>query len=130
MKQNIELLKRILLYVEEHQASSEPIEGVPIFNALVQGGYLMETEEDYKILASHIKLLVDDSLIEENTYHAIGGMRLFMVTRITAEGYRFIENIRDDTFFLRIKRYLDENKLPLTISAIGIAAKALIESAK
>ncbi|WP_163098034.1 DUF2513 domain-containing protein [Acidithiobacillus ferrianus] len=126
MKQDIDLLKHILVYVEENQMLNEPVQGKCIFDALIAESLLTDTTEDYIKLANHIELLVDDNLIKANTNLIRAKIPLFMVIRITAEGHRFLDNVRNDTFYKRVKKHISDNGIPLSIAAINAAAKILL----
>jgi len=124
MKQDIELLKNILISIEELQQDIEPLNGSTIYDELLSKGQIHQ--EEYGKFAYHVRILAQDNIIEANieNLHA----RFFMVDCITPEGHRLLETFSNQTFYQKVKRFLADNSVPLTLSSIQAAANALISS--
>lgn len=60
--------------------------------------------EDFEpiIIAEHIKLLIDENLIEGQLMPHLQGMEYF-IDRLTMDGHEFVSNARNDTIWKKVK---------------------------
>ncbi|WP_353106222.1 DUF2513 domain-containing protein [Acetoanaerobium noterae] len=95
MKRNLDLIRHILLTIEE---SEKPrLTGIDFENE----------NFDSKQISYHIQLLIDSSYIEASSFSSIGqGFPDFIVRRITNQGHDFIDSIRDNNVFVETKNNL------------------------
>ncbi len=113
MKRNWELIRTILMKLES--------QGDP-------NGSLNSTEIDgYDAVTAsyHMNLLREAKLIKAAC--GADGMHCIAIS-LTWEGHEFLDTIRRDTTWSKIKITLREKSLDLTIDAIKAAAKLVIES--
>jgi len=99
MKRDFDLIRKILLYVEENHK---------------EGSLMINKLEDYdnQTLIFHGKLLKDQGLIEGRALEYLTpGNDDFQCFGLTSEGYEFLDKIRDNTKFKKaIKTIIDEGK--------------------
>lgn len=124
MRQDIELLKNILISIEELQQNIEPLNGSSVYDDMSSKGQIHQ--EEYEKFIYHIRILAQDNIIEANTEHLHTGF--FMVNCITPAGHRLLETFSNQTFYQKVKKFLAENSVPLTVSSIQVAADTLISS--
>ena len=114
MKRDMELIRKILVAVEDHP---EPDGSVP----LRFDGY-SDQEVSY-----HVKLLSDQGLIEATDCRSLQDFSL-KARSLTWGGHDFVEAIRDDTRWNKVKKWvLDAGKI-LTLETAIEAAKTLFLS--
>lgn len=68
--------------------------------------------EDARAVLKHMLLIEQAGLIDGHV--------------ITWAGHDFLENVRDDTRWKKIKKYLKDNVKPVTIEAVKIASQVLL----
>ncbi len=99
MKKDFDLIRKILLYVEENHK---------------EGSLMINKLEDYdnQTLIFHGKLLKDQGLIEGRALEYLTpGNDEFQCFGLTSGGYEFLDKIRDNTKFKKaIKTIIDEGK--------------------
>ena len=107
MKQDIDLMRKILLTIEEkHQGTPIP--------------YLAIDEYEKNAVAFHCKLLFQNGLIssfavqpaDDDPYY------WFSVGGLTTDGYKVLEQIRSEKDWGRIKKKMARKKLPAIIEVI------------
>ena len=116
MKRDMDLIRKIMLRIEEEYVSTA------IFNLQVEG-YSAEQ------VATHCKMLYEARLI--SAYDAMYGddtLLDFEVGSLTWEGHDFLDKVRDNSRWGKIKKALREKALPPTIDVIKIVADALISA--
>ncbi|MEN1761717.1 DUF2513 domain-containing protein [Anoxynatronum sibiricum] len=115
MKRDIELVRKILLRVEE---KFEP--GTGWINNLKIDHYEMET------VAEHCDLLYQNKLIREyKPFYADDQIYSFGVGPLTQEGYHFLDQIRDETTWKKTVKEINEKNLPGTIETYGCVAASI-----
>jgi len=92
MKIDYELTKLILEDIEEQSDGQKSIQVVA---SKIQEGCSQELV-DY-----HLRILEDDALIVVDD--RLGAVGTTMISRLTAEGHRVLEAMRDDTFLNKLK---------------------------
>ena len=115
MQRNWELIRKILIKLEEetdHNGSLDPDD---------VKGY------DHAIVSYHVSLLGQAGLI--NMIDASTSMEMYCIAKsMTWEGHEFLDKIRRDTMWNKIKGTLREKGIELSIDAIKLAAKTALES--
>lgn len=114
MKQDMELVEKILLEIEK-RPSSEAGFGLKI------DGYDAET------IAQHCKLLYKHGFVDGYTpFYGSNSLYTFTVGGLTWEGQDFLNRIQDENTWAKIKRWIEEKAMPFTIEAIKDAIIAMI----
>ena len=124
MRQDIDLIRNIMVAVEALQNTIEPLNGKDIYENLLNNGQITSSDDDFHKFLYHVKLLDQDCLIEGSTDNIHIGF--FMVRSITPSGHRFLDAVREKPFFRKVKDYLQQNSVPITIASIQAAAGAII----
>ena len=115
MKRNWDLIRKILLKLEEKADSTSWLESSDI------KGY------DYKTVAYHYKLLknagiieaLDISTMEEENYAALS---------LTWQGHEFLDKIRNDNVWNKVKSTVQSKSLDLSFDVIKQVATATISA--
>jgi len=117
MQRNWDVVRKILLKAEalpteDSQVNSDEIDGVAP-----------------EVAAYHMRLLREAGLIEGGgrAAGAVGAPPWLFATRLTWEGHEFLDSIRRDTVWNRIKTKARDQGVELTIDAIKMIARAVIE---
>lgn len=115
MKQDMELVRKILIKIEENPTSSA-IQDLKI------DGY------DAEAVAYHCKLLHQQGLVESFKPQSASNLWYyrFWVGQLTSQGHEYLNKIRDNTVWSKVKKWIKEKGLPLTIEAVKDALIALI----
>jgi hypothetical protein len=117
MERNMDLCRKILLEIEKQYT------GTAIYNLQIDGS-------NKNTIAYHCGLLMDAGLIKNyKPLYADGHIQAFGVSGLTWEGHDFIDKIREDSFWDKIKSSIKENALPYTLAIIRIAVNAAVEAA-
>lgn len=117
MKRDMDLVRLILLKIEEEFHST------PLYNLAIEG-------YDEETVAYHCKLLYDAGFISD--YKALyGSNRLceFGVGSLTWEGNDYLDKIRDNSTWKKIKDVISQKGLPLVFDTIKTIADAFITAA-
>lgn len=101
MKRDLDLLRDIMIYLEENLAPGEHIQSTNIT-------LYDRSDEEYKKFSEHIKLLLDDGLIETAKPLVAQGFSLFVIKRITSRGHDFLDALRSETVWKRTKEKMKE----------------------
>lgn len=100
MKRDLDLLRDIMIYLEENLIPGGNIQSTDI-------SLYDDSDEEYKKLSEHIKLLIEDGLIEAKPI-MVGGFAIFMILRITSKGHDFLDALRNDTVWNNTKEKMKE----------------------
>lgn len=117
MKRDMELVRLILLKIEEEYRSTA------IYDLTI-AGYDMET------VAYHCKILKEAGLISAyRAQYASDELWSFGVGSLTWEGNDFLDKIRDNSQWNRIKNAITQKGLPLVIETIKAISNAFVTAA-
>jgi len=109
MKQDLELMRKILFAIEEqYQPGEETMWGPSI------DGY------DIATVAEHCQILCDKGLIR--SFLASRGndqIMNFRIGNLTADGYDYLGQVRDDKVWKTIKAVADEENAPKTLESFS-----------
>lgn len=117
MKRDLDLVRLILLKIEEEYRSTA-IHGLRI------DGYDMET------VAYHCKIMHEKGLISDyKGFYASNELQDFGVGSLTWEGQDYLEKVRDNSRWGKIKGILKDKALPATIEVVKMLADGIISAA-
>lgn len=110
MKRDMDLIRKILFYIEDNYQPGKPIH-------IEIDGY------DLNTTAEHCLLLYQDKLISYYApYYGDGSILFIPTTNLTNKGYRYLDSIRDECVWEETKKEVKKKKLPQTIEMIGTIA--------
>ena len=115
MERNMDLCRLILFKIETEYRSTA------LYNLNIDGF-------DLDTVAYHCKILADAGLLD--SYEPIYGddrIYAFSVGSLTWAGHGFLDKIRENTMWDRIKDKIKENTLPMTLEVIKNVATNLID---
>ena len=117
MKRDMDLVRLILLEIEERYRSTA------IYNLTIDG-------YDTETVAYHCKILDEAGLISDyKAKYADNEIYVFGVGPLTWDGNDFLEKIRDDSRWKKVKDTISQKGLPLAIDTIKSIANAIISAA-
>ena len=114
MKRDMDLIRLILLKVEEQDPNSSSYESIAI------DGY--STGE----IREHVKLLESAGMVSDAHYTIDGSV---WVQSITWDGYDYLDKVRDNTIWKKTKDAIKEKGLPLAVDTVKMIASAFITAA-
>jgi len=116
MKRDMDIVKRVLLAIEEKYV-----------DVALHDGELGIEDLGLEVVAYHCDILYEHGLISTYKPYYVGdGIYAFGVGRLTWDGHDFLDKIRDESNWERIKKAINDNKLPMTIEVVKDVAKAFI----
>jgi hypothetical protein len=116
MKRDMDLVRLILLEIEDKYSSTA------IYDLAVDG-------YDTVTVAYHCKILYEAGLISDyKAQYADNEIYVFGVGSLTWDGNDFLEKIRDDSQWKKVKETITKKGLPLVIDTIKSVANALISA--
>lgn len=117
MKRDMDLVREILLEIEREY------QGLAIRNFSIEG-------YDKTTVAEHCKMLYEYGIIDRFSTSPADNDPYYMyaVGNLTWEGYDYLEKIRDNTVWGKIKATFIEKGIPLLIDTVKTAADIYIEA--
>ena len=116
MKRDMDLIGLILLEIEDKYSSTA------IYDLAVDG-------YDTETVAYHCKILYEAGLISDyKAQYADNEIYVFGVGSLTWDGNDFLEKIRDDSQWKKVKETITKKGLPLVVDTIKSVANALISA--
>ncbi len=117
MKRDMDLVRLILLKIEDRYHSTA------IYNLTIDG-------YDTETIAYHCKILNEAGLISDyNARYAGDEIYVFGVGPLTWDGNDFLDKIRDDSQWKKVKDTISQKGLPLVIDTIKSVTNAFISAA-
>src|SRR5687768_2047306 len=116
MRRDWDLVRKILLKTEELSTPSSHLDPDAVH------GF------DAENVSYHIKLMGQAGLLEVTHVGGVLGQLHYLANSLTWEGHEFLDKIRRDTMWNKIKGTLREKGLDLSVEAIKLGAKVCIES--
>lgn len=108
MKRDWDLCRKILLKIEDEYIDTA------IMNLTVE-------KYSKEVVAYHCNIMYEAGLISSfNSKYADNHIYFFCVGGLTWEGHEFLEKIRDESFFEKIKKEIKKNAVPLCFEGIKI----------
>lgn len=111
MKRDMDLVRLILLRVEEQDPNSSSYESIAI------DGYSAGE------IREHVKLLKNAGMVDD-VHHDMDGH--VWIRSITWDGYDYLDKVRDNSVWKKTKDVIKEKGLPLIFDTIKTIASALI----
>lgn len=111
MKRDMDLVRLILLRVEEQDPNSSSYESIAI------DGYSAGE------IREHVKLLKNAGMVDD-VHHDMDGH--VWIRSITWDGYDYLDRVRDDSRWRKTKDIIKDKGLPLIFDTIKTIASALI----
>ena len=109
MKRDMDLMRLILLYLEENY---DPNRGL-ISDVSIEG-------YEEAVIAEHCKLLHQAGLISDiDITRFMGGGLNLSIRNLTNEGYDYLESIRDEKTWEKVQKTMTDKKIPSTIAFIA-----------
>jgi hypothetical protein len=97
MKRDIDLIRKIILTLEENMEYGKNLKSEKLFESMEDESLSIEK------LSYHIELLVEGGLIKANGLRTFSDGTSYIITTITSQGHDFIDTIRQDTIWNKIK---------------------------
>jgi len=94
MKRDLQLIKEILLYVEEHTEEA----AAPIGRIDPAGEYSQPQ------IAGHVQLLIDAGFVDGKIHRTHTSGSSYLVSRLTWSGSEFLDDARDERVWKRVLR--------------------------
>ena len=116
MKRDMDLIRKTMLRIEEEYVSTA------IYDLKVDG-------YTYDQVATHCKMLYEAGLLSDyKAQYAGNKIYMFGVGNLTWEGYDFLEKIRDDSIWKKVKDTAKEHGVPLLIDTVKQISSAIISA--
>lgn len=116
MKRDMDLIRKTMLRIEEEYVSTV------IYNLKVDG-----YSDDQ--VATHCKMLYEAGLLSDyKAQYAGNELYIFGVGNLTWEGYDFLDKIRDDSVWKKVKDTAKEHGVPLLLDTIKQISSVIISS--
>ena len=117
MKRDMDLIRKIMLKIEEEYRSSA------IINLSIDG-------YDRETVAYHCRILNDAGFVSDyEGRYASDQLYMFWVGPLTWEGNDFLDKIRDDGIWHKTKEVITKKGLPLIVDTIKTIANSFITAA-
>ncbi len=114
MKRDMDLCRKILFAIEEQYKDTSIVD-------LEIPGYTMNQ------VAYHCKILKDGGLVSQySAQYDGGGLYFFQVGNLTWEGHDFLDRIREDTVWNKIKNVVTEKGLPMILDVVKQVSTTVI----
>lgn len=118
MKRDMELVRKILFYVEENYVAGQKW----LRNIDIEG-------YDYDVIMEHVLLVYENGLIQDiKDISTLGGIS-YWIGNLSNAGYDFLDKIRSDTVWNKTKTTIKEKGLPMVTGTISTIANAFISAA-
>ncbi len=117
MKRDMDLIRKILFYIEENYVAGQGAINISI------DGY--SEGEIYE----HCQLAYQDGLIQKPLDSSTSEGCSCMVNNLTSSGFDFLDKIRKDTTWNKTKDIIKEKGLPLILDTVKSISTALITAA-
>lgn len=114
MERNWEVVRAILLRLEALGDTS----------SMVHAGEVAPF--DFEIVGYHMQIMQEAGLIEARVSEALGGATHVFASRLTWEGHEFLDRIRDQTLWNRVKASAREKGLAPSFDVITAIATTLV----
>lgn len=118
MKRDLDLLRNILLRIEELEPNKKRIT-IESFTDLCN---------DLNLISLHIELLLDNYFIETSSPINSGSYKDFIIHRITSDGYDYLDAVRNPSIWVKTKNKLLQVGGTATLEIIKSVAETLIRN--
>lgn len=114
MKRDWELVRRILIAVEELESRRQQVD---------HHSFPGSSEED---VSYHIYIMKEAGLVKAVCSSELGGRRNCWANELTWEGHEFLDKIRSQTMWSQINKVAKEKGLTLSFEVIKAAATSVV----
>ncbi|KAE9633744.1 DUF2513 domain-containing protein [Defluviitalea raffinosedens] len=115
MKRNFDLIRHILLKIEESDSERMTIDD------------FVTDEYSPKEISFHIRLLLDVNYIEATSIRTLGSpFEEFIVQRITMFGYEYLDSVRDPKIWTETKAKLQKATSSVSLEIVKSVATKII----
>ncbi len=119
MRRDIDLLRAILIQIE---SEGDPAE--PLIHSMAVEGY------EQAVVNEHVKLLIDSGFVEgEYKYSTNNRILLTLIRGLTPKAYEFLDNIRNEQLWERIKERVTTTTGTASLGIIENFAHQVISAA-
>ncbi|MEZ4698864.1 MAG: DUF2513 domain-containing protein [Rhodothermales bacterium] len=119
MKRNLDLMRHILLQVEEQGDPAEPL-----IHALSLD------DVDQHLVDEHVKLLIDSKMLEGEYKYTTNNRILFTAIRsLTSRGHDFLDNVRNPNVWNHIKERVQTTTGTASFDLIEDLSRQLVAAA-
>lgn len=118
MKRDMELIRKILFYVEENY-----VPGQKWVRAIDIDGY------DGNVITEHIILAYESGLLQDIKDVSTLGGTAYWAGNLSNCGYDLLDKIRSDTIWNKTKTTIKEKGLPMVTGTISTIANAFVSAA-
>lgn len=118
MKRDMELVRKILFYVEDNYVA-----GKKWLREINIDGY------DNDVITEHILLAYEDGLLQDIKNISTLGCTAYWVGNLSNAGYDLLDKIRSETVWNKTKTVIKEKGLPMVTGTISTIANAFISAA-
>lgn len=115
MKRDMELIRKILFYVEENYVAGQTW----IYSINIEG-------YDDDMVTEHIILAYESGLLQDIKNASTFSEPSYWVGNLSNAGYDFLDKIRSDTIWNKTKTTIKEKGLPMLTGTISMVANAFI----
>jgi len=116
MKRDMDLIRIIMLKIEEE------FETTALVNLKVE-------KYSNDVVAMHCKLLYEAGLVSfYKSQYAENELSFFTVGNLTWDGYDYLDKIRDDSIWRKVKDTIKKQGLPLIIETVKQISSAIIST--
>lgn len=119
MKRDMELVRDILIQVEEHDSRR------PFQLTIEEGSKFTQDEMNY-----HLQLMINAGLIEGKAQSFMGGGVLIHIRGLTWQGHDFLDAARNDKVWEKAEETAESKGLDLRSLPLEVVKDFLVESAK
>lgn len=116
MKRNWDVIRKILLKVE----------ALPTEDSSLNSSDLNSEGIDSETGAYHMRLLIEAGMVKGVCNNAIMGPAICIAKSLTWSGHEFLDGIKRETVWNKVKETAREKGLDLSIDVIKAAAKAIV----
>ena len=94
MKRDMDLIRRLMLDIEKEPAGTQ-----------TSGDELLREGDDQAVVAEHLKLLIEQELINGKGYQTLSSLDAahILIFSITWQGHEFLDAVRNDTVWKKTK---------------------------
>lgn len=118
MKRDWDTVRDLLTRLEKEESTEQPLR---------LGCFPDDSQRD--VISYHIELLIEEGLIDGYMSKELGHRpKAFVANRLTWKGHNFLDSIRSDTVWNKIKEILASKSVDLSFDAIKAVAPTALSS--
>ena len=118
MKRNWDIIREILVKLEDFSPSPEK-------SCLELSDF---KSEDPLTISYHVELMLESGLINGEMHGEMVIVDGFFIERMTWEGHEFLDSIRSDSVWSKVKAEFSQNKVPMTFDLVKSVSTGITTS--